>query len=214
MKSIWHLLNGETPEESLHIATANAEIEAMRLMIHNGVDVNAKRKTIVSGQSLDAPLHVAATYGLFDAAELLVCSGADLDLIGGMDLTPLMCACSCGGADGDRIAQLLIRRGADVTVVRESDGMTALKFAANDCNAETISALILAGADVDGPPGTDQTALMLAARENNVSAIETLIKHGANPSRACGLRWAIGRTAAWMAQNEGSMDAYHYLKDL
>lgn len=214
MKSIWHLLEGNSPEEALHIATANARLDDMRALIAHGVDVNAKRKTIMSGQSLDAPLHIAATYGLVEPAELLVNSGADLNLIGGMDLTPLMCACSCGDPDGDRIAQLLIDRGADVTVGRESDGMTALKFAAKDCDAKTISALIAAGADVDGPTDTDQTALMLAARGNNISAIAILVQHGADPSRGCGLGWACGKTAAWMAQNEGSMDAYNYLKDL
>lgn len=214
MKSIWHILESDSPEEALHIATANSRLEDMRELIATGVDVNARHKTIMSGQSLDAPLHIAATYGLFEPARLLVDAGADLNLIGGMDLTALMCACSCGGAEGDQIAQLLVERGADVTIVRESDGMTALKFAAKECGSATITALIIAGADVDGPPNTDHTALMLAARGNNVPAIEVLVKYGADPQRGCGLRWALGKTAAWMAQNEGSVDAFTFLNQL
>jgi hypothetical protein len=92
--------------------------------------------------------------------------------------------------------------------------MTALKFAAKGSEPEVIQALIDKGAEVDGPVNTDLTALMLAARGNNVGAIRILIRNGADPRRGCGLPWARGRTAAWLAQNEGSMDAYEMLKGL
>src|SRR5262249_24757370 len=127
---------------------------------------------------------------------------------------PLMCACSCGGPDGGRVALLLLNAGADATVVRQSDEMTALKFAAKGCEPEVIQALIAKGAEVDGPANTDQSALMLAARSNNLGAIQVLIRNGADPRRPCGLRWAEGQTAAWLAKNEDSMEAFDYLKDL
>jgi ankyrin repeat protein len=109
---------------------------------------------------------------------------------------------------------LLLNAGADATIVRQSDEMTALKFAADDCESEVIQALIDRGADVDGPSNTDQTALMLAARSNNLNAIQVLINNGADPRRPCGLPWAKGRTAVWLAQNENSREAYDFLKDL
>ena len=56
-----------------------------------------------------------------------------------MDLTALMCACSCGGADGSRVAMPLIEAGADVTVIRQIDEMTALKFAAANCEPDHSS---------------------------------------------------------------------------
>jgi hypothetical protein len=55
---------------------------------------------------------------------------------------------------------------------------------------------------------------MLAVRGNNLEAIQVLIRNGADPRRPCGLRWAKGRIAAWLAQNENSNAAYEYLKDL
>jgi len=174
----------------------------------------SSRTLPLCGQSSGTALHIAAMYGLLGPAELLVSSGGALDLLDGMDLTPLMCACSCGGPDGSRIAMLLLKAGADATVVRISDGMTALKFAAKECEPEVIQTLIDKGAEVDGPADTDQTALMLAARSNNLGAIQTLIRNGADPRRECGLRWAKGRTAAWLAKNEDSMEAYEFLKDL
>jgi uncharacterized protein len=214
MRSIWHLLGAGSPEEGLHVATANERLDEMRALIDQGVDVNARIPTIMSGQSSGTALHIAATYGLLGPAELLVSSGGALDLLDGMDLTPLMCACSCGGPDGSRIAMLLLNAGADATIVRISDGMTALKFAGEECEPEVIQTLIDKGAEVDGPADTDQTALMLAARSNNLGAIQTLIRNGADPRRECGLRWAKGRTAAWLAKNEDSMEAYEFLKDL
>jgi ankyrin repeat protein len=214
MRSIWHLLGADSPEEALHVATANERLDAMRELIAQGVDINARKPTIMSGQTSETALHLAATYGLVRPAELLLSSGAALDLLDGMDLTPLMCACSCGGPDGSRVAMLLLNAGANATVVRQSDEMTALKFAAKKCNSEVIQSLIDKGAEVDGPANTDQTALMLAARNNNLGAIQVLIRNGADPRRPCGLRWATGRTAAWLAKNEDSMEAFVYLKDL
>ena len=89
--------------------------------------------------------------------------------------------------------------------------MTALKFAAKSGPAPLIQALIDRGAEVDGPAGTDQTALMLAARANNIDALEVLIRHGADPSLQCGLKWAGGRTAEGLAQMEGRRAAYAFL---
>jgi ankyrin repeat protein len=181
MRSIWHLLGAESPEEGLHVATANERLDEMRTLIDQGVDVNARIPTIMSAQSSGTALHIAATYGLLGPAELLVSSGAALNLLDSMDLTSLMCACSCGGLDGSRIAMLLLSAGADPTFVRKSDEMTALKFAAKECEPEVIQALIDKGAEVDGPADTDQTALMLASRINNLSAIQVLIRNGADP---------------------------------
>lgn len=214
MRSIWHMLGADSPEEALHVATANERLGEMRELLAQGVDVNACCPTIMNGQGSGTALHIAATYGLVRPAELLIASGAALNLLDDLQLTPLMSACSCGGPDGSHVAVLLIDAGADVTVVRESDQMTALKFAAKGCEPEVIQALIEKGAEVDGPPNTDQTALMLAARGNNVAAIQVLIRHGADPRCPCGLRWAKGQTAAWLAQNENSREAFDYLKDL
>jgi ankyrin repeat protein len=212
MRSIWHLLGADSPEEGLHVATSNERLDEMRILIAQGVDINARIPTIMSGQSSGTALHIAAGYGLAQPAELLVSLGAALNVLDGMELTPLMCACSCGGPNGSRVAMLLLTAGADATVVRQSDEMTALKFAASECEPEVIQALIDKGAEVDGPANTDQTALMLAARSNNLGAIQVLIRNGADPRRPCRLQWAMGRTAAWLAQNEGSAEAYEFLK--
>ena len=83
-------------------------------------------------------------------------------------MTHLMHACSCGGKKGSLVAEELIQAGANVSYVRKSDDMTALKFAVGSTTPQVIQALIDHGAEVDGPSGTSQTALMLAARKDDV----------------------------------------------
>lgn len=142
----------------------------------------------------------------------LIRLGANLNVVDEDDLTPLMCACSWGGVAGMRIAIKLIKAGADVNYVRADDEMTALGLAASDSRPEVVQALLEHGAEVEGPPGTEQTPLMLAARKNNVEAIKLLIAAGADVNRPCGLPWAVGRTTLWLAEQEGAKRAAAYLR--
>ena len=194
-----------SPVEALSIAAANSMLREMKLLLADGVDVNG-----VSGGG--TALHTAATDGLIRSIEILIRAGADLDAIDEMDLTPLMCACSAGKIKGSRAALRLIDSGANVRLVRAEDEMTALKFAADDCLPEVIQALIDRGADVDGPRGTDQPALMLAARAGNVPALKVLVKNGADVSLRCRLPWAEERTAEGLAELEGRRAALAYLR--
>src|SRR5436189_232987 len=115
---------------------------------------------------------------------------------------------------GMKIALHLLEAGADVNYVRADDEMTALGFAVSDSRPEVVQALLARGAEVEGPPGADQTPLMLAARANNVAAIKLLIAAGAAPERPCQLPWAAGRTAEWLAEQEGARKAALYLRIL
>ena len=106
-----------------------------------------------------------------------------------------MTACLNGKSKGSKVALMLLQAGADATVVRADDEMTALKFAVKRSTPEVLQALIDAGAQVDGPRGTDQTALMIAARSNNVASLKVLVENRADVSLPCKLPWAEGRTA-------------------
>jgi ankyrin repeat protein len=157
-------------------------------------------------------LHPAASRGRLGTIDNLIRAGADLNVTDDDDLTPLMVACAAGKVRGSQAALRLIAAGADVTCVRSSDEMTAIKFAACSGTDEVIQALIDHGAEVDGPRGTDQTALMLAARENNVPALKALVRNGADIKRPCKLPWAAGRTAEGLAELEKRRAASEYLK--
>jgi hypothetical protein len=64
-----------------------------------------------------------------------IADGADLDAVDkfDFDMTPLMHICSDFGRPTAEIISMLIQAGANVNYVRESDEMTALKFAADEC---------------------------------------------------------------------------------
>jgi ankyrin repeat protein len=161
------------------------------------------------GAKLDGAL-IAATHGKYSKlVRFLVEQGADLEEIDSNNLTSLTIACHSLHKKSAEIALFLIDAGANVNYLRKVDEQTPLKFAVRP---EVIQALIDRGAAVDGPEGTEQTALMLAARGNNVNAIDVLLRNGANPNLTCNLPWAKGLTAEGLAELEGQYDALEYLR--
>lgn len=194
-------------EQAFVTAAANSNFTAMRRLIADGLDVNAQSDG-------DSALHAVARKGLVRTGAFLIAKGADLNRFDKYHMTPLMSACLLGEVKGSQVALMLLRAGADATLVRPSDEMTALKFAAKRCGPEVIRALIDAGAQIDGPRGTKQTALMIAARSNNVWALEVLIKHGANLSATCKLPGDEGLTAEGLAEVERRPAALAYLRQI
>lgn len=205
----FHGIRAASPVDALSIAAANSMLREMDLLLAEGVDVNG-----VASYCGGTALNTAAGYGLIRSVEHLIRAGASLNATDRNDLTPLMSACSLGKVKGSRVALRLIEAGADVRYVRAGDGMTALKLAVHSCPAEVLQALIDRGAEVDGPPGTDQTALMIAARANNVEALKVLVANGADVSLPCKLPWAAGRTAEGLAELERRRAALAYLRSV
>ena len=84
---------------------------------------------------------------------------------------------------GDKQAvQSLLKARADVNAP-QSDGATALHWAAYLDDAETTALLIRAGAKVDSPNNYGVTPLALAATSGNAAIISLLLKGGADPNR-------------------------------
>lgn len=120
----------------------------------------------------------------------VVDAGADLNerCRGGYRETPLVAAISNGR---ERLAEELIRRGADVHAPASDDGgCTALQAA---CHAgspfQFIESLVkVQGADVNEAPGEyhGKTALQLAARSGFLSLVEFLLDHGADVNALSG----------------------------
>lgn len=203
----FHGIRARSGIDALCIAAGNSKCDKeLQLLLDDGVDIDG-----VASYSQSTALASAASAGVLRSLNLLIERGADLNRPGANDMTPLMHSCSCGKTRGSRVALRLIEAGADVSLVRKSDDMTALKFAVHDCKPEVIQALIDHGAEVDGPPGTDQTALMIAARANNVETLQVLVQNGADTSLPCKLPWAENRTARGLAEIENSRKTAKYL---
>lgn len=192
---------------ALCIASANTMTAEMKKLLADGANPCAPVDRTTA-------LHEVGRLGLLKSAQLLIAAAGDLNVRNSNGSTPLMNACLSGQIKGSKVAMMLIEAGADVKFVRKSDGMTALKFAVRRGTPQLIQRLIDAGASVDGPKNTDQTALILAARADNVENLKVLLANGANPSRRCKPPWAKGKTAAEVAEMEKCRKAAKFLRSL
>ena len=108
---------------------------------------------------------------------------------------------------GDRQAVLsLLKQGADVNAP-QSDGATALHWAAYLDAGETADLLIRAGARVETQNQYGMTPLALAAANGNAAMVDRLLKAGADPNRAV----RAGETPLMLAARTNGVDAVKVL---
>src|SRR6516162_4839199 len=117
-------------------AIRNADAQAVRKLLDNGADVNARN---AEG---DTPLILASFYGSPECVELLVEKGADVNAANKAGATPLIRAAT----DYEK-ARLLVAAGANVHA-RTTLGNTPLILAARRAgNSRTVQLLVQRGAD-------------------------------------------------------------------
>ena len=153
-------------------AAMRGDLEAVRLLLAEGVDVNA-----VQGDGNTA-LHWAAYRRNAELVRLLVDARADTAAktrIG--DMTPLFMAAKVGDAE---IMELLLQAGADANIAN-TNGTTPLMLAAGSGKTAAVQLLLDHGGDVNARDITNgQTAVMFAAALNRGEAISMLVESGAD----------------------------------
>ena len=155
----------------MHWAALADKIEAARLLIDAGADVNLPR--IGGGQQ--TALHMAAGRGNIEVARLLIAADADVGARASGGTTPLH---ETTGADNVGVGKLLIDGGADIEA-RGTREITPLMRAAVHNAVGTIELLVTAGADIDAKLPSGRTALYFAM-EGGADAVRKLIKLGAD----------------------------------
>ena len=130
------LLGKRTPDgwTALHLAAFFGQIEAARMLIDKGADVNARSEN----EMANCPLHSAAAGDHYMVCELLIANGADVNATQEGGFTALMEAAT----HGDRgLCELLLRRGSNRTM-KSAAGKTAAELAAEAGHEELAGTLL------------------------------------------------------------------------
>ena len=179
-------------------ATRRADVDAIRVLLAEGADVNARY-----GDGTTA-LHWAAHLGSEDLVTLFITSGADVNAADDHGVTALSLAALNGSV---ALVQTLLEAEADPNATHTS-GETVLMTAARVGNVDVVRLLLAAGAS---PDATEillgQTALMLAIAANHTPIARVLIESGAGVSA----RTNNSFTPLLFAAQQGNIDAAQLL---
>ncbi|KAF7717091.1 Ankyrin repeat-containing protein [Penicillium ucsense] len=150
------------------------------------------------------PIHWAVAYNHLPIVELLVATkNFDPDVEDGLGWTPLMIAASLKDAAGDPVIDLLLRKGADVTM-KSNNGQNALHFASSKSNITTVRTLLAHKCSARVKDIRGQLPLHRAAAVGSVPILKMLLDEGKSPINATD---NDGLTALHHAISEGHGDA-------
>lgn len=154
-------------------AAAVGSVEAVKLLLDSGADVNAKNALGSTALMLAADQP--------EKARLLIAKGADVNAASKMGRTPLMIAAHCDGCSAT--VKLLIEKGADVKA-RDGRHTTAIWEAAQTDDLDSFKLLLAAGAEPDVANADGYTPLHWAASNCNLEMTRTLLARKANVNAA------------------------------
>jgi ankyrin repeat protein/cytochrome c551/c552 len=153
----------------LMYAAGYGSVDAVRLLLSSGADVNARNQ-----MGNTALLYGA---GNLEKVRLLVDNKADVNAKTKNGRTALMAAATSPG--NSATVKLLLDKGADAKPQGDR-GLTALQAAADTGDFETIRLLIAAGADAKGLSAAGNTALQSVSMNCDLEAIKFLLAKGAD----------------------------------
>ena len=163
------------PETRLLDAVKGANRDAVRALVAQGLDVNAREADGTTA------LHWAVRSDDLETVKLLIRAGANVNASNRYGVTPLGLAATNGSAPA--IAALL-DAGADANATVPA-GETALMTAVRTGNPEAVRLLLAHGADVHARESEfGENALMWAAAENHPAVVALLVSAGADLNRA------------------------------
>ena len=153
---------GTTP---LFAACAHGQVEAARLLLNRGADVEG-------GTGVNKPLLIACSEGHYGVVCLLI-------FVGRANINPTPSALFIASAKNHlAVVKLLLNRGADMSW-RRYDGMTALIFACRNGRTELARLLIDRGADMNEALPDGRTCIYHACASNHHDIVQLLITRGA-----------------------------------
>ena len=180
----------------------NGDLEALKLLLDAGADVNARE----DGESGQTPLLAACCWYKPDIVRALIAAGADVNAAENniRHYSPLHYASSFEYRDGySEIVRALIAAGADLNA-KTDDGMTPLMMTES---LEVAKVLIEAGADLEAKDDEGSTALLYAHGYRGELIQLALIEAGADVN----VQDKYGMTPLIQAASEGELEALQAL---
>lgn len=171
----------------LHCAAAALHSTNSNLLLERGLDPN------IQDHQGRTPLHLATPQkdGV-NLARLLLARGARADARDQKGVTALM-------HSQPEAIKLLVDKGADLTA-QDSDGNTALHWAARQKAVNAAALLLYLGATPEVQNGAGKTPLYLAVENSDLAMTELLLRAGSNPDSSD----SGGTTPRQIAQRSGS----------
>jgi ankyrin repeat protein len=171
-------ISGET---ALYRAAGRGYVAVAEVLLAADADANARAG---DGRT---PLHRAVGHGQLRLVSLLLEHGADPGAMAADARTPLMVA----GMNRHReaIVRQLLAAGANPNV-EDEQGRTALSYAVEKDELETVRVLLANGADPNA--GRMNLPLQVAAHRGLTVIVEVLLQAGADPNRQAGYLYTAG----------------------
>lgn len=153
----------------LHAAAKRGHSAVVKALLQKGAQVDARTKDHYTA------LHIAAQFCKPLVVQTLLGFGAQVQLKGGKaQETPLHIAARI--PDGEKVAEMLLKCGADVNVEQEN-GETAMHIAARHGNLNMIIALIEDGGEPTWQSKVGDNPLHVAARHCHLPVVEEILNH-------------------------------------
>lgn len=188
------------------------DIEAVKILLATGVDINEQDEEIGGAGKGATPLFIACSY-YEEMAKLLISKGADVNITTYGGDSPLMAACFIS----EELVELLLSKGADIHV-KNKDEAGVFDYCIMGIMQGTVSIdlakrLISEGLNVDDAPNSGMVAgytpLMIAAGNKQHELVEFLIKNGADVNAKA----KDGTTPLSMANRENDVTMVKLLND-
>ena len=188
------------------------DIEAVKILLAAGADINEQDEDIGGAGKGATPLFIACSY-YEEMAKLLLSKGADVNITTYGGDSPLMAACFIS----EELVELLLSKGADINA-KNKDETGVFDYCIMGIMQGVVSTslaerLLSEGLNVDDAPTTGMVAgytpLMIAAGNKQHELVKFLIKNGANVNAKA----KDGATPLSMANRENDVKMDKLLKD-
>jgi hypothetical protein len=164
-------------QELLDAVTGN-DAERVEHLLQSGTNADP------DGTDETTALYLASMRGRLPVVRALLAHGAAPNRVSGGEDEGLPLS-GAAAWDHTEVVEALLSAGADLAA-RESDGWSALLWAAANGRADALRVLLEAGADAEDANESGETALTLATRRGALGAVRVLLEAGADPARTDG----------------------------